>query len=95
MFYLCPLILDISDQVKSDDSDSKDLGRRGEDESQSIDSHPAWQYLLHDEVLCGESFADRIIGGEDAPLGQYPWIARLGYECKFIINYVLFETYLL
>lgn len=76
------MILDISDKVKSNYSETKERGGQEEDKAESLGSHPAWQYLLHDEVLCGESFADRIIGGEDAPLGQYPWIARLGYECK-------------
>lgn len=26
---------------------------------------------------CGENFSDRIIGGMNASIGQYPWIARL------------------
>lgn len=32
---------------------------------------------------CGETFnEDRIIGGTDASLGQYPWIARVGYSIE-------------
>jgi hypothetical protein len=29
---------------------------------------------------CGLSYSDRIVGGENATLGQYPWLARLGYN---------------
>jgi hypothetical protein len=33
---------------------------------------------------CGLSYTDRIVGGINATLGQYPWLARLGYKsiCK-------------
>lgn len=34
------------------------------------------------EEQCGLSFADRIIGGVNASLGQYPWLARIGYNSK-------------
>ncbi|GLV43397.1 Melanization Protease 1 [Carabus blaptoides fortunei] len=40
--------------------------------------HPNWQ--LFDHTICGNSLADRIIGGINATLGQYPWIARIGYN---------------
>ncbi|GLV36631.1 Spatzle-Processing Enzyme [Carabus blaptoides fortunei] len=37
--------------------------------------------------LCGESNSDRIIGGIDANIGQFPWLARLGYaNLKFDPN---------
>lgn len=40
--------------------------------------HPHWRLLPSEE--CGFSAPlDRIIGGKKATLGQYPWIARLGY----------------
>ncbi|CAG9789267.1 unnamed protein product [Diatraea saccharalis] len=42
-----------------------------------LSSHPAWQIL--NSLECGENAADRIIGGTRAALGQFPWIARLGY----------------
>ncbi|XP_060805099.1 CLIP domain-containing serine protease HP8 isoform X1 [Amyelois transitella] len=45
---------------------------------QDVSNHPAWSKLEHYE--CGDSAADRIIGGVNAALGQYPWIARLGYK---------------
>lgn len=34
--------------------------------------------------ICGISYADRIVGGTKAALGQFPWIAHLGImrECK-------------
>lgn len=34
------------------------------------------------DMECGISFADRIIGGVNASLGQYPWLARLSYMSK-------------
>lgn len=40
-------------------------------------NHPAWKIITRFE--CGDSAADRIIGGVNAALGQFPWIARLGY----------------
>lgn len=43
-----------------------------------IDNHPNWSLLERER--CGSSLADRIIGGQNASLGQYPWIARLGYS---------------
>ncbi|KAJ0173669.1 hypothetical protein K1T71_010818 [Dendrolimus kikuchii] len=43
-----------------------------------IANHPAWKKL--DAAECGESVADRIIGGKNANLGQFPWIVRLGYK---------------
>ncbi|KAI5643185.1 trypsin domain-containing protein [Phthorimaea operculella] len=44
---------------------------------EEVENHPAWKVL--DEFECGDNAADRIIGGMDAALGQFPWIARLGY----------------
>lgn len=32
------------------------------------------------EKTCGESYTDRIIGGQTAALGQFPWMARLVYR---------------
>ncbi|KAL4715959.1 hypothetical protein ACJJTC_013259 [Scirpophaga incertulas] len=42
-----------------------------------ISQHPAWRILNSFE--CGDSVADRIIGGTKAALGQFPWIVMLGY----------------
>lgn len=39
--------------------------------------HPSWSLLEHRK--CGNSNSDRIIGGKNASLGAYPWIARIGY----------------
>ncbi|KAG8307790.1 hypothetical protein J6590_013487 [Homalodisca vitripennis] len=59
---------------------------------EDIISHPNWK-LLDTQNDCGFSVADRIIGGDDATLGQYPWIARLGY--KYELNehnyYIFYE----
>ena len=40
-------------------------------------NHSNWK--LFDHKLCGTSNSDRIIGGKNAPLGAYPWIAQIGY----------------
>nr|CAH7726519.1 unnamed protein product [Callosobruchus chinensis] len=53
-----------------------------------IDNHPNWQYLNRDR--CGFSYADtrsRIIGGERAALGQFPWIVRMGKPKNGFIFY--------
>lgn len=43
-----------------------------------VTSHPHWLLLEHRK--CGNSNSDRIIGGKNASLGAYPWIARIGYS---------------
>ncbi|XP_015171014.1 PREDICTED: uncharacterized protein LOC107063621 [Polistes dominula] len=43
-----------------------------------ISNHLNWSLLDHDK--CGNSNADRIIGGKNASMGAYPWIARIGYS---------------
>ncbi|PSN45987.1 hypothetical protein C0J52_09758 [Blattella germanica] len=43
--------------------------------------HPNWQ-LLNDK-FCGTRGSDRIVGGKTPELGDFPWIARVGYT-----NYV-------
>lgn len=44
--------------------------------------HQNWPKDTHD--ICGISYADRIIGGINASLGQYPWLARIGYNSQYI-----------
>ncbi|XP_064292592.1 transmembrane protease serine 9-like [Plodia interpunctella] len=46
--------------------------------ARDLSNHRAWG-LLH-QFECGDSAADRIIGGANASLGQFPWIARLAYS---------------
>lgn len=48
--------------------------------SYHIENHPAWKEI--DLFECGFSASDRIIGGLNAALGQFPWMARLGYTVK-------------
>lgn len=38
-------------------------------------SHPNWPHQM--DGICGEAFSDRIIGGKNASLGQFPWLTRL------------------
>merc|ERR1719309_1500783 len=43
-------------------------------------NHPARQ-LLADDTSCGISNPiGRIVGGQDALMGQYPWLVNLGYQ---------------
>lgn len=41
-------------------------------------SHVNWPKDM--EEVCGESNSDRIIGGEEAKLGQFPWMAQLAFR---------------
>lgn len=54
--------------------------------SAGVAQHPAW--MLLDAQDCGDSVADRIIGGTNAGLGQFPWIARLGYRSLLLFKRV-------
>lgn len=47
-----------------------------------IRQHPNWHLIDHEH--CGESITDRIIGGEEASLGQFPWMVRLAYEVYYV-----------
>ncbi|VEN47988.1 unnamed protein product [Callosobruchus maculatus] len=48
----------------------------------SLDNHKGWKQLPSTD-RCGETrFNRRIVGGEIAALGQFPWMARLGYKQK-------------
>lgn len=40
-------------------------------------NHPNWP-----KHICGEIYNDRIIGGQNAALGQFPWMARLLFKFK-------------
>ena len=42
-----------------------------------IENHPNWNQL--DLKNCGVSNTNRIIGGQFASVGEFPWIARIGY----------------
>ncbi|XP_018342834.1 PREDICTED: serine protease easter-like [Trachymyrmex septentrionalis] len=44
----------------------------------NVRQHPSWSLL--EQNNCGNSNSDRIIGGKNASLGAYPWIARIGYS---------------
>jgi hypothetical protein len=38
-----------------------------------------WKRKLLPTDQCGMSLGERIVGGKNAALGEYPWIARIGY----------------
>jgi len=42
-------------------------------------NHPGRSSLAQDDA-CGMPVAARIVGGQDAKLGQYPWLVNLGYQ---------------
>ncbi|KYM93572.1 Serine protease easter [Cyphomyrmex costatus] len=44
----------------------------------NVNNHPNWSLLRQNN--CGNSNTDRIIGGKNASLGAYPWLARIGYS---------------
>ncbi|XP_031619837.1 CLIP domain-containing serine protease 2-like [Contarinia nasturtii] len=45
---------------------------------QDYQLHKNWPKQM--ERGCGETYADRIVGGKYAKLGQYPWMAQLLYK---------------
>lgn len=47
-----------------------------------VTNHPNWKLLEHETcgISLGAFSTDRIVGGVNASLGAYPWIARLGYK---------------
>lgn len=47
----------------------------------AIRSHPNWPHDTQAE--CGQSASDRIVGGTNASLGQYPWLALLGIRSEW------------
>lgn len=56
----------------------------------AIERHPHWPRDTQSE--CGHSAADRIVGGQDATLGQYPWLALLGIRSEWDYWRVLQRT---
>ena len=43
-------------------------------------SHPGFQ-LIADKASCGKSGVHgRIVGGQNAPMGKFPWLVNLGYQ---------------
>lgn len=42
--------------------------------------HKNWPKSAQD--VCGTTSTNRIVGGVDAKLGQFPWIAQIGVTCK-------------
>lgn len=65
LFLLLWILIDMSTSYCAVTSDS------------DIVTHPNWPKNVQDD--CGISYADRIIGGKNASLGQFPWLARIGY----------------
>ncbi|XP_071450626.1 CLIP domain-containing serine protease HP8-like [Hetaerina americana] len=46
----------------------------------NVANHPNWRYLRTD--TCGADVNDRIFGGEEAHLKEYPWLALLEYQTQ-------------
>eukprot|EP00092_Neocalanus_flemingeri_P101326 GFUD01129556.1.p1 GENE.GFUD01129556.1~~GFUD01129556.1.p1 ORF type:complete len:481 (+),score=114.68 GFUD01129556.1:36-1478(+) len=44
-------------------------------------NHPG-KKLLSNDASCGVALGARIVGGQNADLGQYPWLVNLGYKQK-------------
>ncbi|GJQ66173.1 hypothetical protein Trydic_g4233 [Trypoxylus dichotomus] len=53
-----------------------------------LENHKNYHLLPKD---CGVSYTDRIIGGKTAALGQYPWLARLGFLLPGCTTKVLYR----
>uniref|UniRef100_A0A336MQD4 CSON003142 protein n=1 Tax=Culicoides sonorensis TaxID=179676 RepID=A0A336MQD4_CULSO len=56
----------------------------------------SWIYIMEftmsthitvNEDVCGSADSNRIVGGVRASLGQYPWLARLGYNRTYKITF--------
>lgn len=47
----------------------------------------AKMHLINDE-MCGRSVGSRIIGGQDAGVGRFLWMARLAYRNKSLLNFI-------
>ena len=47
-------------------------------ERQRVDNHPNLSLLP--TLKCGKSFVQKIWGGSETGLGEYPWMALLGYR---------------
>jgi hypothetical protein len=45
-----------------------------------VSGHPNWRLLRND--VCGADANDRIFGGEEANLKEYPWLALLQYQTR-------------
>lgn len=53
--------------------------------NKNITQHKNWNLLPQN---CGMATRSRIIGGKKAGLGQFPWLARLGYRKKQNIQFL-------
>jgi hypothetical protein len=51
----------------------------GSADSETDSAGAEWKRKLLPTDECGVSLGERIVGGKNAALGEYPWIARIGY----------------
>lgn len=59
-------------------SESDTTAKNSSKETQSLLNHPNYAQINHKK--CGRSDAFRIVGGEIAKIGQFPWMALLRYS---------------
>jgi hypothetical protein len=53
--------------------------KNGSDDSDAGSAGTQWKRRLLPTDECGASLGERIVGGKNAALGAYPWMARIGY----------------
>ncbi|XP_060524055.1 phenoloxidase-activating factor 1-like [Cylas formicarius] len=61
-------------------SDNGNQGNNGNNGNQPIDNNFTPNSLIPDRSMCGFQLADKIFGGENTALDEFPWMALLEYR---------------